>query len=196
MTAALGRGHRDRTPARRAVRRASLILLLVALSMLAGAGCAQLGRAPLGGGIDGSRLRVPAIDVDAPISGVGLDGDGAMQVPDPGTVGWYRLGPRPGAPGPAVLVGHVDSRTGPAVFHRLRELRRGDRIVVGHDDGTASTFVVRRIEQHPKTALPVERIWPRTSTPLLRLVTCGGSFDRGRRSYRDNVIVYAAPVGA
>src|SRR4029450_8877199 len=118
-----------------------------------------------------------------------------MQVPHPGTVGWYQRGPRPGARGPAVLVGHVDNRTGPAVFYRLRQLHRGNRVVVVAKDGTASTFVVRRVERTAKTALPVERIWPRTSSRLLRLITCGGSFDRRAHSYRDDVIVYAALAG-
>jgi len=185
----------DRTPpGGRAVRRRGLLLLLC-LAVLLPAGCGLAGR-ELGGGrpgpATGSSLSIPAIGVHARIVGVGLRDDGAMQVPDPRTVGWYRLGPRPGAPGPAVLVGHVDSRTGPAVFYRLRQLRRGDRIAVRAGDGTTSTFVVRRVERRPKSALPAERIWPRTSSRLLRLITCGGSFDRGAHSYRDNVIVYAA----
>jgi sortase (surface protein transpeptidase) len=191
VTATTRHDRKDRMPARRAVHRRRWPLPLLLLAMLLVTGCSQLDRAPRGGAT-GSSVSIPAIGVDARISGVGLDGDGAMQVPDIDTVGWYRLGPRPGAPGPAVLVGHVDSRTGPAVFYRLRELGPGDRIVIHHDDATTSTFVVRRTERHHKTALPVERIWPRTSTPLLRLITCGGSFDRSTRSYRDNVIVYAA----
>jgi sortase (surface protein transpeptidase) len=196
MSATLGRRREDRTPPRRAVRRCRRLLplpLLLTMIVLV-TGCSVLGRAT-GHDAAGWRLSIPTIGVDAPITAVGLDGDGAMQVPDTDTVGWYRLGPRPGEPGPAVLVGHVDSRTGPAVFHRLRELRRGDRIVVHHGNGTTSTFTIRRTERHPKTALPAERIWPRTTTPLLRLITCGGSFDRAARSYRDNVIVYAAPAG-
>lgn len=200
MTATTRHPRQDRTPPRRAVRPRGLLLLCLAAVLLAG--CALLDRVPGAGDRDatsmtGSSLSIPAIGVDARITAVGLRADGAMQVPDPDTVGWYERGPRPGERGPAVLVGHVDSRTGPAVFHRLRELRRGDRIVVRSDDGgsSSSTFVVRRVERHPKTALPTERIWPDTSRRLLRLITCGGSFDRAARSYRDNVIVYAALAG-
>jgi Sortase domain len=91
-----------------------------------------------------------------------------------------------------VIVGHVDSRRGPAVFFRLQELRPGDRIVVGLDGGAARSFLVERVERQPKEDLPVGRIWNRTDRPVLRLITCGGSFDRGSGHYRDNIVVYAA----
>jgi sortase (surface protein transpeptidase) len=116
-----------------------------------------------------------------------------MQLPNPGQVGWYRLGPRPGAPGPAVLIGHVDNRTGPDVFYRLRQLRPGDQILISQSDGTTSRFLVGRLEQHPKTALPTSRIWTTTTRPVLRLITCGGPFNYATRHHRDNVIVYASP---
>jgi sortase (surface protein transpeptidase) len=90
-----------------------------------------------------------------------------------------------------VIVGHVDSREGPAVFFRLGELRRGDRIMVGRDGGATVAFTVERVERHPKEALPVERIWSPATRPVLRLITCGGGFDRSTGHYRDNVIVYA-----
>jgi hypothetical protein len=90
-----------------------------------------------------------------------------------------------------VIVGHVDSRSGPAVFFRLGQLRRGDRITVGQAGGAARSFRVERVERRAKQALPVERIWNRTRRPVLRLITCGGSFDRSTGHYRDNIIVYA-----
>jgi hypothetical protein len=136
-------------------------------------------------------IAVPAAGVDARVVPVGLGTDGAMEVPEVDLAGWYRLGPRPGERGPAVIVGHVDSREGPAVFFRLGQLRRGDRIVVVQAGGAAVAFTVERVERHAKQALPVERIWNRTSQPVLRLITCGGSFDRSTGHYRDNVIVYA-----
>ena len=91
-----------------------------------------------------------------------------------------------------MVVGHVDSRRGPAVFYRLGELRPGDRVVVGLQGGRARPFLVERVERRPKTALPNQRIWNRTRRPVLRLITCGGQlrpFHRGH--YRDNLIVYA-----
>jgi sortase (surface protein transpeptidase) len=141
-------------------------------------------------------ITIPSIGVKAGIVGIGLRADGAMQVPDPDQVGWYKRGPRPGTPGPAVLIGHLDSRTGPAVFYRLRQLRPGDEILVGHRDGSTTKFIVGRLERHPKTALPTNRIWPTTSKPLLRLITCGGSFNHATGHYRDNLIVYADRVGS
>jgi Sortase domain len=119
-----------------------------------------------------------------------------MQLPEPDQVGWYKLGPRPGDPGPAVLVGHIDDRTGPAVFYHLRQLRPGDEILVGRRDGTTSRFLVGRLERHPKSALPTRRIWTDANRPLLRLITCGGSFDHATGHYRDNLIVYASPTGS
>jgi hypothetical protein len=106
------------------------------------------------------------------------------------------LAPGPAPPGPAVLIGHVDSWTGPAVFYRLRQLRPGDEILVGQRGGTSSRFVVARLEQLPKTALPTKRIWTTTSRSLLRLVSCGGNFNHATRHYRDNIIVYASPTGS
>jgi sortase (surface protein transpeptidase) len=140
---------------------------------------------------DPVRVTIPAIGVDAQLVPVGLKADGAMQTPEFGLAAWYQPGPRPGEPGPAVLVAHVDSKAnGPDVFYRLRELAPGDEVTVHYRD-TTTTFAVTGKEQAPKTALPTERIWTGTTEPVLRLITCGGAFDRSARSYLDNVIVYA-----
>ena len=146
------------------------------------------------GAVSGGRpvsIRIPAIGVVARVVAVGLGPDRSMEVPPVDLAGWYEPGPRPGEAGPAVIVGHVDSRRGPAVFFRLNRLRPGDRIVVGRARGGARSFVVERIERQPKQALPVARIWNPTRRPVLRLITCGGSFDRATGHYRDNVVVYA-----
>jgi hypothetical protein len=187
---------RDRTPPRRAVP----VLLALGLLLVIGGllvaidrkGQPQPGAAPPGP----STLSIPRISVRATIVGVGRKANGAMQVPDPGQVGWYRLGPRPGDPGPAVLVGHVDNHTSPDVFYRLGQLRPGDEILVGQPDGTTTRFLAGRLERHPKTALPTTRIWPKTTRPLLRLITCAGSFDHATGHYRDNLILYASPTGS
>lgn len=136
-------------------------------------------------------ITIPTAGVEAPVVPVGLRPDRSMEVPGVDQAGWYELGPRPGEAGPAVIVGHVDSRSGPAVFYRLGQLRRGDRIVVGQAGGGSRSFLVERVERQAKEALPVERIWNRTAQPVLRLITCGGSFDRSTGHYRDNIIVYA-----
>ena len=139
-------------------------------------------------------IAIPAVGVEARVVPVGLRPDRTMEVPGVDQAGWYELGPRPGDAGPAVIVGHVDSRSGPAVFFRLGELRRGDPIVVGQAGGPSRSFLVDRVERRAKEALPVERIWNRTRQPVLRLITCGGSFDRSTGHYRDNIIVYARPA--
>jgi sortase (surface protein transpeptidase) len=138
------------------------------------------------------RLSIPAIDVDADLVDLGLNDDGSMEVPNFGLAGWYEPGPRPGAPGPAVIAAHVDSVRGPDVFYRLKELTPGDRITVEHADGATTTFKVKRSEQQLKEELPADRIWNDTDKVVLRLITCGGDFDRNERSYRANVIIYAA----
>lgn len=138
-----------------------------------------------------ARIEVPAIDVDADVVPLGLRDDGAMEVPEAGLAGWYKPGPRPGAAGPAVIAAHVDHDNGPDVFHRLHELRVGDGIAVTDVKDTPHRFVVVGMEQTPKDALPVERIWSDDDGAVLRLITCGGKFDHGSGHYRDNIIVYA-----
>lgn len=144
---------------------------------------------------DPLRVTIPAIGVDAALVPVGLEENGAMRMPHFGFAAWYSPGPRPGEPGPAVVVAHVDSKAnGPDVFYRLRELESGDEVVV-HYRTSAVTFVVTGKEQAAKTALPTERIWNGATAPVLRLITCGGAFDRAARSYLDNIIVYADQLG-
>ena len=96
-----------------------------------------------------------------------------------------------GTPGSAVILGHVDSKRGPAVFFRLRQLRRGDAITITRADGSSVRFVVERIEQYPKDRFPTDAVYYPTLTPALRLVTCGGQFDHATGHYRSNVIVFA-----
>jgi sortase (surface protein transpeptidase) len=105
--------------------------------------------------------------------------------------GWYAGGTRPGDPGSAVILGHVDSKSGPAVFYRLGELRRGDGVTIRRADGSSVRFVVQRTEQYPKRRFPTDAVYYPTLTPALRLVTCGGQFDYATGHYRSNVIVFA-----
>jgi sortase (surface protein transpeptidase) len=138
------------------------------------------------------RIEIPDIGVAAAVIRLGLNRDGSMQVPaDYGLPGWFTGGPAPGETGPAVIAGHIDSRHGPAVFYRLRELRAGDRVTVARADGTAVRFAVDSVVQYPKQAFPTEAVFGPAPEPLLRLITCGGTFDRSRRSYRDNIVVTA-----
>ena len=141
------------------------------------------------------RIEIATIGVSAPVVRLGLHRDGTMEVPDDfQAAGWFTGGPVPGETGPAVVAGHIDSRTGPAVFYRVRELRPGDGITVVRADGTSVRFAVVGVAQYPKRAFPTEAVFGPTPEPLLRLITCGGSFDRSQRSYRDNLVVTARLV--
>ncbi|MEX1177999.1 MAG: class F sortase [Nitriliruptor sp.] len=145
-------------------------------------------------GIDPERIVIPAIDVDADVIDLGLQDDGTMEVPsDFAQTGWFDRGPQPGRVGPAVIAGHVDDRSGPAVFYDIAELEPGDRIEV-HGEGETVVFEVRETQQHPKDDFPTEAVYGGTPGPELRLITCSGEFDRDERSYRDNTIVFAERV--
>jgi sortase family protein len=138
------------------------------------------------------RVTIPAIGVDSTLTDIGVDAAGALVPPaDFAQAGWFAAGPVPGEVGPAVLAGHVDDRSGPAVFFRLEDLTAGDQVVVTDGDGERHTFTVTRVEAYPKTAFATAEVYGPTAGPELRLITCGGTFDRSRRSYTDNVVVFA-----
>ncbi|MBK1783111.1 class F sortase [Prauserella cavernicola] len=141
---------------------------------------------------DPVRLRIPAIGVDAPVGPLEVDAHNVLPPPETNEgTGWWRGGPEPGERGPAVIVGHVDSYQGPAVFFRLSELEPGQEILVERADGSTAGFVVARLERHAKDAFPTETVYGDTAGAELRLVTCGGEFAEQDRRYLDNVIVYA-----
>ena len=137
-------------------------------------------------------VEIPRIGVVSSLDRLGRAPDGTVQEPSRWAVaGWYAPGTRPGDPGSAVILGHVDSKGGPAVFFRLRELRRGDMVTIGRADGSSVRFVVQRAEQYPKNRFPTDAVYYPTLTPALRLVTCGGEFDATAGRYRSNLIVFA-----
>ena len=141
------------------------------------------------------RMRVDRLGIESDLVGLEVQGDGTLEVPDDyDTAGWHRAGTAPGDVGPAVVVGHVDSHEGPAVFYRLRELQPGDRVTIDRVDGSVVVFEVYGQETVPKDAFPTERVYGPTDGPELRLVTCGGRFDEQARRYTDNVVVYATQV--
>jgi hypothetical protein len=138
------------------------------------------------------RVEIPSIGVASSLDRLGRAPDGTVEVPsDWGVAGWYAPGPRPGDPGSAVILGHVDSKGGPAVFYRLPQLRRGDQIKIARTDGSVVRFAVQRTQQYPKVRFPTDEVYYPTLTPALRLVTCGGDFDAAAGHYRSNVIVFA-----
>ncbi len=146
-----------------------------------------------------TRLLIPRIEVSAPLGRVGRDPSGLIQAPptsDPERAGWFASGPSPGEPGAALLLGHLDTTSGPAVFARLDELRPGDIIGVARTDGTVAVFRMTRAEQVPKRRFPVGRVLLAGAVPELRLITCAGRYDHLRRAYDDNLIVYATFAAA
>ncbi|NRQ35455.1 class F sortase [Nonomuraea sp. NN258] len=141
---------------------------------------------------DPVRLRIPAIGLSTPVIPLRLNARGKLIAPKRfDRVGWNRSGPEPGELGVAVIAGHVDSKKGPAVFYRLRDLRAGDRVHVDRADGTTVTFRITRLARYPKSRIPDRQVYGSGKGTQLRLITCGGPFDRGRRSYRDNVVAFA-----
>lgn len=143
------------------------------------------------------RLRIPALGVDAPVTALGLLADGSIEVPGAwGDVGWWSGGPSPGEPGPAALLGHVDSRAGPAVFARLHELPRGQVVRVVGADGVTRAFTVRSVQRFAKARFPTDEVYLPTLSGQaeLRLITCGGAFDRAAGHYVDNVVAFAVAL--
>jgi sortase (surface protein transpeptidase) len=140
-------------------------------------------------------LHIPAIGLSVPLSTLGLNADGSVQVPD-NTVqpGWFRLGPTPGQLGSAVILGHVDSYTGPGVFFELRTLAAGDRVDVTLTDGAIVQFAVNTVTMYSKPSFPADRVYASHGSSALQLVTCGGTFDHQTGSYLSNVVVYSSLV--
>jgi hypothetical protein len=141
-----------------------------------------------------TRLSIPAIGVNAPFMKLHLDASGKLGVPpenNTNLVGWYADGPTPGERGNAIVAGHVDTTTGPAVFLFLSLLKPGGTADITRADGTVATFRVDSVETFSKDSFPDRRVYGDTKDAELRLITCGGTYDRGKRDYRSNVVVFA-----
>lgn len=139
-------------------------------------------------------IRIPRIGVDAKTSVVGREADGTMQTPDimEHVTGWYKYSPTPGELGPAVIVGHVDTYKGPSVFWRLRELAPGDKLEVSREDGTVAKFKVSSLKQFDQQNFPTQSVYGDIEYAGLRLITCGGIFDRSTGRYTSNTVVFAS----
>jgi len=141
-------------------------------------------------------LSIPSIGIRTRLIHLGVNKDGTLQVPSSTAVaGWYTGSPRPGTVGSAIIAGHVDSRTGPGIFFWLRTLRPGDRVYVGRADGTIAVFTVTKVRKFAKNRFPTDAVYGPVPDAELRLITCGGIFDRSRGSYLSNVVVFARLAG-
>ncbi|MQS15460.1 class F sortase [Streptomyces kaniharaensis] len=141
-----------------------------------------------------TRLRIPQIAVDAPFTELTLDPAGQLGAPPPddkNLVGWYKDGVSPGERGSAVVAGHIDTTKGPAVFLLLSLLIPGNKVEVTRADGTVAVFSVDSVETFAKNAFPDQKVYGKTPDAQLRLITCGGTYDKKRRDYLDNVVVFA-----
>ncbi|MFF3605943.1 class F sortase [Streptomyces sp. NPDC002463] len=139
------------------------------------------------------RVRVPAVRIDAPVTGVGVDADGWIEAPPPEDdrlAGWFTGAVTPGERGTAVVVGHVDTPNGRAVFYDLGALTKGHRVEIARRDGTTAVFAVYGVEVVPKEGFPAERVYGDSGVPELRLITCGGTFTE-EGGYAGNVVVSA-----
>lgn len=146
-------------------------------------------------GVRPSWISIPVLGVTSRLEDLTVDHTAELLAPEkPGVAGWFAAGPVPGDVGPAVIGGHVDSDQGPGAFLHLRRLVPGDVVLVGRSDGPTTRFQVSSVRHYPKERFPTRRVYGPTPAPVLRLVTCGGAFDRVESSYRDNVVVEAVLV--
>jgi sortase (surface protein transpeptidase) len=142
---------------------------------------------------DPVRLRIPAIGVNAPMTELDLDRAGTLKPPPAHQAvfaGWYGDGTPPGSVGTAVTAGHVDTPTGPGVFHELGALTKGETIEISRADGRTAVFTVDAVELYDKKDFPDEKVYGSSDRPELRVITCGGDYSK-RTGYQGNVVIYA-----
>lgn len=139
------------------------------------------------------RLSIPSIGLDTAFGdALGLNPDQTVEVPDSfEEVGWYKYGPTPGELGPAVVLGHVDSKAGPAVFYSLGQLEAGDAIEITREDGSVAVFEVTKLERYEQEGFPTALVYGDIDHAGLRLITCSGTYERGIQRYSHNLVVYA-----
>ncbi|TRV73551.1 class F sortase [Streptomyces sp. 130] len=141
-----------------------------------------------------TRLRIPAIAVDAPFTPLSIGPSGRLDAPPPNDknlVGWFKDGATPGELGTSIVAGHVDTTTGPAVFLQLRFLKPGATVDITRADGSVATFAVDTVETFSKADFPDDKVYADTPDAQVRLITCGGAYDRKAKDYEDNVVVFA-----
>jgi LPXTG-site transpeptidase (sortase) family protein len=141
-----------------------------------------------------TRLSIPDIAVDAPFIALGIGATGQLNAPpvnDTNLVGWFLGGATPGERGTSVVAGHVDTMTGPAVFLQLSTLKPGSKVDITRADGNVATFKVDSVESFSKANFPDQRVYADTPAPQLRLITCGGDYDRKAKDYKENVVAFA-----
>jgi sortase (surface protein transpeptidase) len=174
-----------------------LIVVLVGLALVVGmnsSGPSGFGSpAPLAASAP-TRVTVPSISAESSLVPTGLKQDGSLEVPpvsEPMQASWFDQSPTPGEVGPSVVLGHVNGGGQPGIFANLKDVVAGSQVFIDRTDGQRAVFEVSRVDTIPKDSFPTDAVYNDTANPQLRLITCGGDYDRSARSYLSNVIVYA-----
>ncbi|MEJ2884947.1 class F sortase [Actinomycetospora aeridis] len=173
-----------------------LIVVLVLVALIAGANSGSSGPnspPPLPASAP-TKVTVPSISAESSLVPTGLQADDSLEVPpvsQPMQASWFDQSPTPGEVGPSVILGHVNGGGQPGIFVKLKDVVAGAQVFVDRADGQRAVFEVSRVETIPKDSFPTDAVYNDTANPQLRLITCGGDYDRGARSYLSNVIVYA-----
>jgi sortase (surface protein transpeptidase) len=143
-----------------------------------------------------THLAIPSVGIDSNVTPVGKAPDGTIQTPPvlEWITGWYKYSPTPGQEGPAIIVGHVDNYQGISVFWKLRDVKPGDEIQVTRTDGQVAKFKVDALKQFDQAAFPTKEVYGNIDYAGLRLITCGGTFDKATESYNQNTVVYASMI--
>lgn len=144
-----------------------------------------------------TRITIPSIKVDAPLTGLGLTKDGSLEVPPAARrdlAGWYESGTTPGDRGTAIVAGHVDNAEGPSVFYALGALKKGQPVEVRRTDGRTAVFTVDAVEVYDSRAFPDDKVYGAAERPELRVITCGGGYSK-KTGYLGNVVVFAHLTG-
>ncbi|MEU6000262.1 MULTISPECIES: class F sortase [unclassified Streptomyces] len=144
------------------------------------------------------RVKIPVLDVDAPLTDLARTEEGGLEAPPPddaNLAGWDEAGTLPGSTGTAVIAGHVDTPEGPAVFYGLGALKKGAKVKVTREDGRTAEFTVDGVEEYEKDDFPSTKVYAPRARPELRLITCGGNYSKSD-GYSGNIVVYAHLTGS
>ncbi len=138
-----------------------------------------------------AEITVPSLGIDSTLVRLDRNADGSVEVPTSFHVaGWYEHSVSPGQVGPSVILGHVDSKSGPGIFYKVGLLQPGAKVVVKRDDGKLVNYVITGVRQYPKTGFPTIDVYGDTAVPTIRLITCGGAFDSATGHYVSNIVAF------
>jgi sortase (surface protein transpeptidase) len=176
-----------------------LIVILIGLALVVGMNSSGGGSAPTDSpaplaAATPTKVTVPSINAESTLVPTGLQSDGSLEVPplsSPMQASWFDQSPTPGEVGPSVILGHINGNGQPGIFANLSKVVAGAQVLVDRGDGQRAVFQVSKVDTIPKSSFPTDAVYNDTPNPQLRLITCGGDYDRANHNYLANVIVYA-----